>query len=119
MIQPDDKLYFDYIKGNHFRVISVDGVTAQLNPNLSIQFVLWNERSSIPKRVAFSIEKDGSLGDVISDECDDRESVVREIEVCFSLDIDSARSLLSGLQERLEELEHTLEEVMGEDDLDE
>jgi len=104
--QGDDPkdLLFTYRKGNHYRMIHVDGAHGALTPNGKfISLALFSERRTIPKSERFSLV--GHRGDAHQlgpkIEVDDIGGVVREIEVCALMDIDTARAIHKWIAERL------------------
>ena len=108
MSKAEQKIKFDYIKSNYFRVLQVDGLNVDITPEGKIQIILWNERNSIPKRLVYTLSSDGELNEFVEEESDDRDSIVREIEVSFAVDIDTARGfaqLLKNVAQKIEELE--------------
>lgn len=108
---PDEQqsrtLKFDYIKSNYFRVVHADGVWGDVTPNSSIHIAFWNERFPIPKRVTYEIGADGTISD---SKTSTRRGIVREVEVGVILDVETAKILVSWLQDRVEEIESELEE---------
>ena len=74
------EIAFDYIKSNFFRVIHADGAFGGLAPNGNIHMALFSERQAIPTKVVYSVEGTG-IGPEISDKREEREALVREVEV--------------------------------------
>ncbi|MEY2856260.1 MAG: hypothetical protein RLZZ74_569 [Cyanobacteriota bacterium] len=102
------KITFDYIKSNYFRVLHVDELSIERNPQGDIQIILWNERNSIPKRVVYTLSPDGSAsGEEITEECENRGSIIREVEASFSIDVDTAKSFAQLLQNFVNKIEQT------------
>ena len=98
-----DKISFDYIKSNYFRVIRADGVHGGVTPKINtIQMALFSERQPIPRRETFKIEK-GQLGKRI--DMEKRDAVIREVEVEVIMDIQTARSISEWLQQKIESAE--------------
>jgi hypothetical protein len=124
MTKEKEKIFIDYLKSNFFRVLHVDDIGIRLTPDLDIQVILWNERASIPKRLAYEIEEDGSLGELIEEECEDRKSIIREVEAVFTIDLETADSIASHLRELVdavelaEEIEETDESISKGDELE-
>jgi len=74
-----DKINFDYIKSNQFRVIRVDGAHGGIAPNgYTIQMALFSERAPIPKRETYKLEQ-GKLGERVAVE--QRDALIREVEI--------------------------------------
>lgn len=124
MTKEKEKIFIDYLKSNFFRVLHVDDIGIRLTPDLDIQVILWNERASIPKRLAYEIEEDGSLGELIEEECEDRKSIIREVEAVFTIDLETADSIASHLRELVdavelaEEIEETNESISKGDEIE-
>ena len=111
------KVNFDYIKGNFFRVIHVDGAIGGITPQRLVHAALYSERSSIPQRLVHIINPDGSLGDRIDEETLTRGAVVRELEADLIMTAETAGSLAKWLLEKVREY-HSLT-TSGEPDASE
>jgi hypothetical protein len=116
MTKEKEKIFIDYLKSNFFRVLHVDDIGIRLTPDLDIQIILWNERASIPKRLAYEIEEDGTLGALIEGDCEDRKSIIREVEAVFTIDLEMADSIATSLRELVDELE-LAEEIENTDEV--
>lgn len=97
---PSPRVNFDYIKGQHFRVIHTDGAIGGITPRGLIHMSLYSERQAIPRRTVSAIE-DNKLGDEILTERVARDAVVRELDVDVIMTIDSAESLCVWLREKV------------------
>jgi hypothetical protein len=97
------KVNFDYIKGNFFRVIHVDGAIGGLTPQRLLHAALYSERPSIPQRLVHRVNPDGSLGDRLDEESLTRGSVVRELEADLIMSIGTAESLANWLLDKVRE----------------
>jgi hypothetical protein len=104
--KPPQKIAFDYIKGQYFRVIHADGAIGGLTPQGNIQFALYSERKAIPRRQVHTIKPDLILGDVIPEETVSRDSIVREMDINVVMNPDVAANLAKWLFERVEELKN-------------
>jgi hypothetical protein len=102
------KIAIDYIKSNSFRVVHLDGALGFVTPNLNICLNLYSERPSIPKRVVYTLNESGSLGEEVIEEREDRDSIVREVEASAIVDLSAAKYLISVLEELVEEIEQRL-----------
>ena len=114
-----DRMSFDYIKSNFFRVIHADGVVGSVTPRLGIHMDFWSERLAIPKRVVHNVEPDGTLGEEIRDEREARDALVREVEVGVVVDLGTAKSIAKWLAEKIaraERLTQEVENAEGEDE---
>ena len=100
-----NRVAFDYIKSQLFRVIRADGAIGGLTPNgNSINFALYTERHPIPRRLVHQVEG-GKLGAVLTNETVSRDAIVREMDVEVFLSVDVARSLHTWLGEKIAEWE--------------
>ena len=100
-----NRVAFDYIKGQHFRVIRADGAIGGLTPSGGIHFALYSERHAIPRRLVHQVDDDGGLGDVLPNETVSRDAIVREMDVDVFLSIDVARSLHQWFGEKIADWE--------------
>jgi hypothetical protein len=99
------RIKFDFIKGNYFRVIHVDGVYGGFSPQGLFQMAVWNERWPIPRQTIHEISPNGQLGKEIPDERTTRNAVVREVEAQLVMDISQAKNMLEWLKEKIEAYE--------------
>ena len=100
----EQKVAFDYIKGQYFRVIHADGAIGGLTAQGNIHFALYSERKAIPRRHVLPIKSDGTLGDPIPSETVTRDSVVREMDVNVVMSPETATNLAKWLVDRVEDL---------------
>jgi hypothetical protein len=99
--QPPERVTFNYIKSNLFRVIHVDGISGGVTPSSDIYINLYSERFSIPKKLVYELDSEGSLDEVI-EERDDLNSVIREIDVSAVMSLDTAKALVQWLKDVIE-----------------
>jgi hypothetical protein len=99
--QPPERVTFNYIKSNFFRVIHVDGIEGGVTPSSDIYINLYSERFSIPKKRVYELDSEGSLDEVV-EERDDLNSVIREIDVSAVMSIDTAKALFEWLKDMIE-----------------
>ncbi len=93
---------FDYIKGNYFRVIHVDGVHGGATPNPHyIGMSLFSTRWPIPRQTTYALKKDGILGNELLNERLNRDAIVREIEAEVIMDINTARTMHKWLGDKI------------------
>lgn len=110
------RIRFDYIKGNYFRVIHVDGVYGGNSPRGGhIQMAVWNERWPIPKQTVHQFEQGKPLGKEILDERVARDAIVREVEVQLMMDIAMAKRMRDWLDDKIQHVEETIEEAEKEE----
>jgi hypothetical protein len=100
----EQKVAFDYIKGQQFKVIHADGAIGGLTAQGNIQFALYSERRAIPRRMVHMLKSDGSLSDAVPSETVSRDAIVREMDVSVVVSPDTATSIAKWLLERVEEL---------------
>lgn len=111
--QPPKRVTFNYIKSNFFRVLHVDGVTGGVMPSSDIYMNLYSERFSIPKKLVYELDSEGSLAHEIVEERDDLDSVIREIDVSAVISIETAKELVEWLQSMIALAEGEEEEQEG------
>ncbi len=104
----------NYIKGNNFRVVHVDGAIGAITPRGLIHAALYSERLPIPRLMVHPIQDDGVLGPAI--EREGLPGVVREIEISLMLDRATAESLREWLSERLADLDRYTARPAGNQD---
>lgn len=93
---------FDYIKSNQFRVIHVDGAHGGVSPKGLIQMAFFSERAPIPTSETYSLEQ-GKLGQ--RKEVEQRDAIVREVEVETLIDLQVAKVIVQWLGERINQAE--------------
>ncbi len=99
-----NRIAFDYIKGQFFRVIRADGAIGSITPNGHIHMAFYSERIAIPRRQVHEVEDAGTVGKLIPEETVSRDSIVREMDVDLFLDPAVAEQVYKWLGERLKEL---------------
>ncbi|MER8661886.1 hypothetical protein NKH34_12170 [Mesorhizobium sp. M1148] len=99
-----DRLPFDYIKSQYFRVIRADGAIGSVTPNGHIHFALYSERAAIPRRLVQELSPAGELGALIPEATESRESIVREMDVDVFVTLEVARALHQWLGTHIQEL---------------
>lgn len=93
---------FDYIKGNNFRVIHVDGVYGGNSPQPgAIHIDIFSERWPIPKRTVSQFGPEGEVGQEIAEERITRDAVVREVEAHLIMNIEVATRLRNWLTDKI------------------
>lgn len=93
---------FDFIKSNHFRVVSVDGVFGGLTPRGSIHMAAWSQRGALPDQVTHEFGPKG-LGKEISRK--GSSAFVREYEVGLVFDAGVAKAVIVWLEDKVRDLE--------------
>lgn len=102
---------FEYMKGNLFRTLHADGVSTQITPDLLIQMIVWNERAPIPKKLVYELREDQTLGDLVVEESNIKDSIIREVESVLTIDLETAKNLMNRIGDRIKEIEEMLEET--------
>jgi hypothetical protein len=108
-----EKLFFDYIKSNDFRVIHADGAFGGLTPQGLVFVTLYAERPPIPTRIGYTVAQDGQghikLGDELKEERVCRDGIVRDLEVGVMMSVAVAESLRDWLSVRIAQARETFE----------
>lgn len=103
------EINFDYIKSNHFRVIHVDGAHGGIGPKGNmIQMALFSERTAIPQKETYAIDK-GKLGNL--KDSTGRDAIIREVETEVLMDLNTAKALIHWLGDKIEKIEKLNEQV--------
>ncbi len=105
---------FDYIKSREFRVIKVNGAIGGLTPRGDFVMNLWNERAPIPQRTVnqlIEVPSGLTIGDEIVESRVIRDALVREVEVCCMMDIQTAKTLHTWLTNHIEQVDSSIERV--------
>jgi hypothetical protein len=95
---------FEYIKSAAFRVIHADGIIGGVTPAGNLHLAFYSERAALPRRQAFAINPNGSLGELLPDETVSRNSVIREMDIDVVISRKAAEAMMHWLGERLEDL---------------
>ncbi len=98
---------FRFIKGNFFRVIHADGAWGGIDPRGHIQFALYNERRPIPRVTAMEVRGGQPTPERIEEE---EPGMVREVEVEVIMDLATAISFRSWLDDKIETLRNLLKQ---------
>jgi len=94
-------IQFHHSKSPLFRTIHVDGVVGNVTPHLDIYMSLYNEREPLPKRTAYFVEKDGSLGEEARDFRESKEGFVRELEIGAVISVETAIAIRNWLDKAI------------------
>ena len=106
------RIRFDYIKGNHFRVIHVDGAHGGLNPEPGyIGMSLFSERWPIPRQVTYVLKDNGSLGDELLNERVTRDAIVREVEAEIMMNIKTAKKIHTWLGDKIKTADQFIKKI--------
>ena len=107
-----DRIRFDYIKSNFFRVVHADGVIGGVTPHFDIHMDVWSGRLAIPKTVVHELKPGGEMGSEIREEREVRDAVVREVEVGIVFNIGLAKAMVRWLQEKIDFVEEAREKMV-------
>ena len=108
-IESVKEINFDYIKSNQFRVIHTDGAHGGVSPNgRLIQMAIFSERSPIPKKETFKLDA-GKIVEKIGTE--QRDAVVREVEVELLMSIETAKAICNWMYEKIKHIESIQSEI--------
>jgi hypothetical protein len=97
-----DRVAFDYIKGQLFRVVRADGAIGSVTPNGHIHVAFYSERPAIPRREVYRLSE-GRVAEEITTERLTRGSIVRELDVDVFLTMQAAEQLHAWLGQRIAE----------------
>ena len=113
-----DIVTVNYLKSNQFRVFHADGIWGCLTPNLDIQIAFWNERFSIPEQVMYRNNPEGNIEEIKEKTIAGESTIIRELEICTIIDVETAEMLVEWLQGKIHELYkfEQLEEVVEDDE---
>jgi|SRR5712664_198872 hypothetical protein len=93
---------FHYIKSNQFRVLHADGVVGSVTPVGLIFLGLYSERAAIPQMMVHELTDAGQVGAEHLDERVGKKGIVREVEIGATMSIETATSIISWLQEKID-----------------
>jgi hypothetical protein len=102
------RVAFDYIKGQFFRVIHADGAIGAITPGGLINMAIFSERSAIPRRLVFSLDKTGQPSIPLPNETVTRDSIVREVEVDVHMSLACATAIHAWLGQQIQVLQLAL-----------
>jgi hypothetical protein len=105
---------FHYIKSNLFRVLHVDGALGSVTPSGLIFVGFYNERAAIPQIMVHEITDAGQVGTERAEERVGKKGVVREVEVGAVMSLDTAKSFVTWLQDKID-LVQKLKQVSTEE----
>jgi hypothetical protein len=103
------RISFQYIKSNFFRVIHADGFHGGLSSNLDIHMAVYSERKPIPQEVVHVLTDEGVLGEEDLNARKARSGLLREVDADIVVDLNTARSVVRWLQERIDEADRILD----------
>jgi len=107
------KIRIEYIKSNFFRILRADGAIGGTSPRLELFITFYSERFPIPKVLVYQATPEGAPGEEVSAEREVKSGVIREAEVGITMDLPTAKSFASWLNEKIVELEKTRERILA------
>lgn len=105
--EESQKVLFDthYVKNNDFRTVFTSGIFGGVTPSGLINMNFFSDRAPIPKRITFEVDpKAGQLNNEV--ERDSKEGVVREVHFGMLIDINTAKSVVEWLNQKIAHLEN-------------
>lgn len=104
------KLSFHYVKSNDYREFSCHGVLGGYTPQGNMWITFYAERPAIPRTIEYEVPVDASGGFTFDEasatpaNLDTRGGLIRHVEACTYLDLDTAERLHLWLGSQIEEL---------------
>lgn len=105
------KVRIEYVRGNLFRVVHVDGAFGGTTPRLQLFIDFYSERFPIPRVLVYEASPEGAPLREIVEERESEEGIVRESEVGLVLDLPVAKVFSEWLNEKVAELERVRENL--------
>lgn len=100
------QIEFNYIKGNHFRIIHADGVMSNGTPRGDLFLGFYNERFPLPDSQTFEINEEGRIiNEIMEKRKINSKGIMREVEVGVTLDIEAAKVLVLSLSQLIRQVE--------------
>jgi len=94
---------FFYIKGQHFRVVHMDGLIGGLTPRGMLHVSTYSERPAIPQTTEHDIGENGQLSGAIHQE--GKVGIVRELDVDIIMSRTTAVELRDWLTDRIADID--------------
>jgi len=100
----DAQIVFEYARDPLFRATHADGFIGGLTPNGQVHIAFFSERPALPRRHAFKVNADGSLGAELPSERTRNEAITRDMQVDVLLSVPAAEGLRNWLDQYLRAL---------------
>lgn len=97
-----------YQRSRHYRTVHADGAQLGVTPRGGIQFRLFSDQKPFPDFVMHRITAEGNLGEPIEEVI--KEGAIREVDVNVVMDINTAISFASALQQLLTQISQLQEQ---------
>ncbi len=102
----DVHLDFHFLKSPQIRTIHVDGAFGGVTPKgNNICMTVYCERFPVPTQVSHALSNEGVVGEELRECRIVRNGLVRELEANLVFDIDTAKTLVSWLVEKIKRAE--------------
>jgi hypothetical protein len=108
-----DKIRVEYIKSSCFRIVRADGAIGGTSPRLELFITFYSERFPIPKVLVYQATPEGGPGEELLEERETKSGIIREAEVGITMDLPTAKSFASWLNQKIAELEKTRARVLS------
>lgn len=102
----NNKILFDthFVKNSDFRTVLASGIFGGVTPTGLINLNVFSDRAPIPKRITFEVDPGvGQLNNEV--DRDSKEGVIREVHFGMLIDINTARSIIEWLNQKIGILE--------------
>ena len=91
-----------YIKTGDFKTVLGSGIYGGLTNTGQINMNFFTDRAPIPTKITFDIDPDN--GNILGElEREIKEGIIREVHFGVLLDVDTAKSIVSWLNDKIEE----------------
>ena len=94
-------------------MIRADGAIGGISPRLELFVTFYNERFPIPKVLVYEATPEGAPGEEVSSERESKAGIIREAEIGVTMDIATAKSFASWLNEKITELESARARILS------
>lgn len=111
---PKDRIVVEFIKGQLFRVIHVDGAIGGPTPSGNIHLAVFSERPAIPRRMVTHLEG-GQIGEPIQGETVVREGMIREMDFDMVMSISAADEIAKLLTRIVREMNSAMTKKKSEE----
>ena len=109
----EKELIFHYIKTNNYKTFYSDGFFGGITPKGKIYMEPFIERGATPQQVKHIITEDGNIdeGTIL----EGKKDVIREIECGIIMDIETAKSLVNWLTNKIDEFQEMQKKLLSKE----
>ena len=107
--QIKNTINYHFIKSNGFRVVHCDGMWGGVTPRGYITMSIFSERWPLPQKTTHKVLDGGHIDAEIKRDLKD--GIVREVDVEVILDLGTAESMVTWLQEHISTLKKHLHDL--------